>query len=358
MMSIQQAAPEEPPTENNPQPGELLCQAVRQGNLAEVQRLLAAGVDANALSTPYNWSALMLANSVEMVDLLLQAGADVHLLDNGDRDAFAYALDRGNEAIIARLLQAGADLNRRDNFGRTRLHGVAFRREPDSLALLLKLGADPRLERGKLLSAASWYAREGYDEETERTIDLLVSAGENVHAADDHGYTALHCAVLGYAHTPSDEHWWNASSDGSDETATRALLKHGANPNAAGSNGMTPLLLVVQSRHDAKPCIEALLAAGADPDKAGPGGITPLMRAAYRGRLENLRLLLAHGADAGCVDRYGHDARYYAEQYLARLRSEAEEEGSTAEANEKRQAWRHEQEQNARLCLALLGGAQ
>lgn len=299
----------------------------------------------------------MLANSVEMVDLLLKAGADVHLVDDGGGDAFSYALDRGDEAIIARLVLAGADLNRRDKFGRTRLHGVAFRREPDSLALLLKLGADPSLERGKLLSAASWYAREGYDEETERTIDLLVAAGEDVHAADDHGYTALHCAVLGYAHTPSDEHWWNASSDGADETATRALLNHGADPNAAGSNGMTPLSLALQSDYGAEPCIAALLAAGADLEKTGPVGITPLMRAAYRGRVENLRLLLAHGADVSRVDRFGHDARYYTEQYLAHLRSEAEE-NSAEEADEETHAWYQEQEERARLCLALLGETQ
>ncbi len=356
-MSIQQTTPEEPHTENSPHPGELLCHAVSQGDLAEVQRLLAVGVDVNARSAHFNWSALMLADSVEMADLLLKAGADVHLEDENGNDAFHYALDQGDEAWLRQLLEAGADVNRRNRLGRTRLHWAAFGREPDLLALLLKLGADPSLDRGKLLSAASWYGREGYSEATERTIDLLVAAGEDVHATDDHGYTALHCAVLGYAHTPSDEHWWNASSDGSDETATRALLKHGADPDAAGSNGMTPLALAVQSDYGAEPCIAALLAAGADLEKAGPVGITPLMRAAYRGRVETLRLLLAHGADAGRVDRFGHDARYYAEEYRARLRSEAEE-NSAEEADEETHAWYQEQAENARLCLALLGETQ
>lgn len=356
-MSIQQETPEEPLTENSPHPGELLCQAVRQGDLTEVQRLLSSGVDANARGARYNWSALMLADSVEMVDLLLKAGADVHLVDDGDGDAFSYALDREDDAIIACLVQAGADLNRRNKHGWTRLRVAAFQRDPEGVALLLKLGADPSLDRGKLLSAASWYGREGYSEATERTIDLLIAAGEDVHATDDHGYTALHCAVLGYAHTPSDEHWWNASSDGADETATRTLLNHGADPDAAGSNGMTPLSLAVQSDYGAEPCIAALLAAGADLEKAGPVGITPLMRAAYRGRVETLRLLLAHGADAGRVDRYGHDALYYAEEYRARLRSEAEE-NSAEEADEETHAWYQEQEERARLCLALLGETQ
>ncbi len=259
--------------------------------------------------------------------------------------------------MIVRLVQAGADLNRRNKYGRTRLHSAAFQRDPASVALLLKLGADPSLDRGRLLSAASWYGTEGYDEETERTIDLLIAAGEDVHATDHHGYKALYCAVLGDAHTPSDEHWWNASSDGSDEAATHALLNHGADPNAAGHNGMTPLLLVVQSSYGAGSCIETLLAAGADVEKAGSGGITPLMRAAYRGRLENLRLLLAHGAAVDRVDRFGHDARYYAEQYGAHLRSELAAEDSVEDADESVQAWYQEQAEQAQLCLALLGGA-
>lgn len=353
-MSNQQGIPEATHTENNQQPGALLCQAVSQDNLAEVRRLLANGVDANARGAHFNLSPHMLANSVEMVDLLLDAGEDVHLVVDGDGDTLAYALARGDEAIVARLLQAGADLNRRDRFGRTRLRTAVFHREPDSVALLLKLGADPSLDHGKLLSAASWYASEGYAAETERTIDLLVAADEDVHATDDHGYTALHCAVLDDAHTPSDEHWWNASSDGSDETATRALLKQGADPNAAGHNGMTPLLLSVQSSYGAEPCVASLLAAGADLEKSGTGGITPLMRAAYRGRAEIVRLLLTHGANPSRVDHFGHDALYYAEQSLASLQSDDEEEGEDEEANETTQVWRQEQEANARHCVALL----
>jgi ankyrin repeat protein len=339
-----------------PQPGDLLCQAVRQNDLREVQRLLAAGVDANAPATDFaHGCALMWVRDVAIADALLAAGADVQRQDDYGFDVLAYVLDSGNDALIARLLQAGADLNQRNKYGWTRLRAAAFGRNPEAVAQLLKLGADPALDRGKLLSAASWYGSAGYSAATERTIDLLVAAGEDVNAADAHGYTALHCAVHGYAHTPSDEEWWNASSDGADETATRVLLRHGADPNAAGTNGMTPLLLAVQSSYGAEPCLEALVAAGAEVDKPGHLGITPLMAAAAYGMAENLRLLLAHGADATRADHFGHDAGYYARQYLAHLRAEAEEEGSTGAADEESHAWRRKREENAQRCLALLG---
>lgn len=112
----------------------------------------------------------------------------------------------------------------------------------------------------------------------------------------------------------------------------------------------------IGSGYGTGPCSEALLAAGADLEKAGPGGITPLMRAAYRGRVENLRLFLAHGADVNRVYRFGYDARYYAEQYRVQLRSETEEVGLAEEADEELQAWFQAQAQRTQLCIVLLGG--
>ena len=139
MMSIEQGTPEEPQSQDTPQPGKLLHQAVSRGDLAVVQRLLAAGVDVNARSVNFSVSPLMLATSVEMVDLLLAAGADVHQVDDGYGDALSRALDRGDEAIIVRLLQAGADLNWRDKHGWDRNSVAADVRatfNPETLAFI------------------------------------------------------------------------------------------------------------------------------------------------------------------------------------------------------------------------------
>src|SRR5690606_26566483 len=137
------------------------------------------------------------------------------------------------------------------------------------------------------------------------------------------------------------------------------LLKHSADPNAAGTNGMTPLLLAASAGYGGKLCVAALLDAGAEVDKTGSGGITPLMLAASHRQVESVRILLTHGADARRSDGYGHDALFYARQSLVSLSEDADVSGIEEDAETK--AWHlqytQEQEANGQRCIALLEAA-
>ena len=106
------------------QKGELLS-AVRRNDVAKVILLLKAGVDANTTDghgiPVILWAASN--GSVDALDALLGAGAEVHREEKLGRRALLYYLMRYNAAsdlkldLVRRLIQAGADVNAADKQG-------------------------------------------------------------------------------------------------------------------------------------------------------------------------------------------------------------------------------------------------
>ena len=111
----------------------------------------------------------------------------------------------------------------------------------------------------------------------------LIKPGTNVSIPLADGTTALHWAA----------HW--------DELEIASLLlQAGAKPNAADSNGVTPLLLACTN---GRPLMaNLLLRSGADPKLARATGVTPLMMAARTGSAPLVRLLLERGADVNTAE--------------------------------------------------------
>jgi ankyrin repeat protein len=108
------------------------------------------------------------------------------------------------------------------------------------------------------------------------------------------GTTALHRAV-----------------ERDDLPAATALLKAGADANAANRYGVTPLSLACTNGDGAM--VSQLLKAGANPNATLPGGETPLMTAARTGRLGAVQVLLAASADVHAKDpRRGQTALMWA----------------------------------------------
>jgi ankyrin repeat protein len=105
----------------------------------------------------------------------------------------------------------------------------------------------------------------------------------DVNTTQPDGATALHWAA----------HW-------NDVETADALIRAGANVNAANDLGVTPLLVAAA---DAGPAmVTALLRAGANANSRLPSGETPLMAAARTGQAEAVRALLVHGADLNARD--------------------------------------------------------
>jgi len=109
-------------------------------------------------------------------------------------------------------------------------------------------------------------------------VRALLKQGADVNAAHGDGSTALH---------------WAATKD--DVEMAQILLYAGANVKATSRiGGISPL--IVASRNGHAPMLDLLLKAGANPNATIAGGLTPLMLAATAGDAAAVKLLLEKGA--------------------------------------------------------------
>src|ERR1051325_12099391 len=117
-----------------------LRQAVRSGDVASAQVILASGFNPN---TRDNMGATALhdavwSGQVELVRLLLDHRADPNIPHvEGLSTPLHYAAIKGNAAIAAMLLDHGADLRAADRSGSTALHIAAARGDVDVVRLLI-----------------------------------------------------------------------------------------------------------------------------------------------------------------------------------------------------------------------------
>lgn len=175
----------------------------------------------------------------------------------------AVAVSDLRVARVAELMAAGADINAHANVSHTR--GMT------------------------ILETAIWH-RWGDD-----CVLLLIAAGADLEARDQHGNTALIYACQGGRDPQLD--------------VLSSLMKNGAQVNVRGAKGMTPLMhAAMQDR--ALPIVETLLEASAEVDAQDDNGWTALMHCTRnRGdRVGVAERLIAAGADVNVRHRHGGTA--------------------------------------------------
>lgn len=300
-----------------------LWQACFDNNPDKVRCLVAAGANPEKAVISRNGvkSALMVASSVEVARVLVEAGADVNFVgEEGKTPLMGYLLHRPE--AVKYLLEHGANPKARDDKGNTPLHHCIYNAE--SARLLIEAGADvnARNEAGDTpLMVQSGVGLGG--EETglsEPVVRLLLNRGADLNIRNKAGLTAADLAM-----TLADS-WYDsnpvlpllqkegqttslhaqlvgAAAAGKVEIC-KSLLKQGADPNALGSNGANALAAclgtIFEPREHALELTELLLAAGADPNMAA----TSIMRRCpfAPNREKILELLFRHGYDLSKVD--------------------------------------------------------
>jgi ankyrin repeat protein len=131
------------------------------------------------------------------------------------------------------------------------------------------------------------------EQRDQNSVRALLKTGADVNAAQVDGTTALH---------------WATYNDQADTVAV--LIKAGANVNALNRYGVPPLAQACINGNAA--IVKLLLDAGADAKAKMKGGETVLMLAARSGNVDAVKALLAHGADPNARERLGQTALMWA----------------------------------------------
>lgn len=256
----------------------------------------------------YNKQLIEMAacGNIEMMQALIDAGADVSYVSTFGKSALHRAALIGHVAAVQLLLKYGADPNIATGSGETPLYEAAYAGKTEAVAALLAVGANPN-------GAAEYYnpvkvaAEYGYNE----CLELLLAAGAKVPPSlldsvlkRGHGKCVKllieKCAVSSYGVPVNSMHYAVIVND---TTGLQKMIDSGVDVHQKDRYGYTPLYWAVSCNH--AHCAEILVNAGADMADVAPRGGTALGVAAYTGSYECLEVLLAAGANVNEVSVEG-----------------------------------------------------
>lgn len=313
-----------------------LHDAIRKKNLKKVRYSITAGANVNEIEDNDAGKTLLHVavetGSVEIIKLLLDAGADVKIKDAQGQSVLNGAFKKESSfRAITLLAKAGADLKDcRDAKGNTIIHHAARINSIKFVKYLLS-------EKINEVDVKNFYdetplhlaAKHCVNDSHYDTIELLLKNGADVNAVNaTDGSTPLHCLI-----------------ENSNFKSIQLLLSHGADVNIKNSKEKIPLFLAVTLNHvnvvkllidfgsevnDAKytltPLHEAaalnygdsyfevmriLLKNGAAVNAPAINGMTPmhyLIKCGVGSRM--VRLLLSFGANFNLRDRHGNTPLY------------------------------------------------
>ena len=264
--------------------------AVKKGKHKIVNAWLNDGHDPNIIYGAEGMTLLMSAafyRHTNIVELLLERGADVDALGSNHRTALMSACVGNHKEIVAKLLERGARLDiRTERAGQTALMLATLRYSIDIVEILLNSGAKdyapsvPGIGTTALITASGMGRHE--------LVGLLLKSSlVLLNYQDIHGMTAL---------------MWAAQNG--HINIVKLLLEREAQVNLNSENGKkTALGYAALNGH--LDIMVALMAKGA---KVNMGEPSPLHVAAFSGHKSAVSLLLDRGAAINHLDRHHQTA--------------------------------------------------
>ena len=219
---------------------------------------------------------------------------DVNYHGRNNDTALHSAVDDGHRDVVELLIDAGADIEAQDSTGETPLHYACENGKLAILKMLLKAGADVCATDNRGTTCLMRAVHHGHTE----TVRYLVGLPDvDVNAAKICSYTSLHSAVI--------------RNNGSHPEVVQMLIDAGADMEAKNENGCSSLLVACKvGKLDA---VKLLVEAGARVCATDDHGATCLIAAAYFGHTETVRYLVGlPDVDVNLTANEGETALDYA----------------------------------------------
>ncbi|KAF6788786.1 ankyrin repeat domain-containing protein 52 [Colletotrichum sojae] len=305
------------PNENSESGRTALGAACDKGNLEAVRLVMEAGANIDMVDHRRRTPIYAASHNghVDVIKVLLEKGADISVADNDGWTPLNAASNGGHLEVVKVLLEKGADVSVASQSGLTPLNTASYGGHLEVVKVLLEKGAD-----ASVASQSGWTplyiaSSKGHL----KVVKVLLEKGADVSVASQSGWTPLNAASYG-GHlevvkvllekgadiSVANKDGWtplNAASNGGHLEVVKVLLEKGADVSVADKDGLTPLNAASNGGH--LEVVKVLLEKGADVSVADNDGLTPLNVASYGGHLEVVKVLLEKGADVSVADNDG-----------------------------------------------------
>ena len=260
-------------------------------------------------ATPGGMTALLYGardGRLEIVKMLLAAGADLKRDDVNKISPFAMAITNNHMDVAQFLLERGADVTERDNWGRTPLWEAVEMRNLET----------DRSGRNGVNRA-----------EVLKLIEAIVAKGADVNARTAE-IPPLRRFVMGlgdlsWVDFTGQTPFLRAALSG-DVTVMKLLLEHGADPNIPTFAGSTALMAAsginwmggqtyTESKESLMEAVKICLDHGARVNAENSMGLRAIFGAVNRGSDDIVELLVDRGAEIDLKDKEGRTLMQWAE---------------------------------------------
>ncbi|KAJ6514081.1 ankyrin repeat domain-containing protein [Mycena vulgaris] len=256
------------------------------GHNQMVQLLIDRGADVNAQGGYYG-NALQAASYSGhelIVQLLIEKGADVNSQGGVHGNALQAAILNGHELIVQLLINKNADVNAQGGYHGNALQAAALNEQQLIVQLLIDKGADVNAQGGVYGNALQATVLHGH----QLIVQLLIDKGADVNAQGGLYGNALQAAA-------SHGH----------QLIVQLLIDKGADVNSHGGGYGNALRAAALDGHQL--IVQLLIDKGADVNSHGGGYENALQAASYKGHELIVRHLIDKGANVNFQGgRYGN----------------------------------------------------